>query len=190
MTPKCPIIEEQWKLIDLEGVVPDYYFISNLGRLKNIKGQFIKPDKINNGYYVYRLYTGAVPKYKHMLAHRLVKIYFDPIDNPELYTVNHEDLDKSNNEEWNLTWMDQHDNNIHKVVNLHQYGTQFYNSKLNNDQLKIIIDMLQKNYSYSDIVVSIGLEDTVNNRETIGNIKRGKTYKREIKNILMDRFND
>lgn len=179
-----PLIFEEWKIVNIDGVVPNYYFVSNFGRVQNINGQFIKPCIINTGYYVYRLYTGDIPKYKHILAHRLVKIIFDPIENPELYTVNHEDCDKGHNSNNNLTWLSQSENNIHGTINYHKYGTNFYNSKLNKEQLEIIIKELSLGTSYSEIVKKIGLEDTENNREIIGNIKRGKTYKREIENIL------
>lgn len=179
-----PIIFEEWRLVNLPDVVKNYYWISNLGRLKNKKGDIIKPQLINTGYYTYRLYTGnSNKKYKHVLAHRLVKLFFDPIPNPSDFTVNHEDLNKTNNYEWNLTWMTQAENNLHKESNYHLYGVNVYNATFSLEQLKIIINELQKGTSYKEILRLIGLEDTDNNRDYIGNIKRGKTYQREIQNI-------
>lgn len=49
-------------------------------------------------------------------VHRLVAKAFIP--NPHnLATVNHKDLDKSNNNVTNLEWLTQRDNTIHAVVN-------------------------------------------------------------------------
>ena len=127
--PPSPIFIEEWRLVDLQGVVKNYYWISNSGKLKNIKGQIIKPQLINSGYYVYKLYTGSKKsgdKYKTVLVHRLVKLFFDPIPNPDLFTVNHDDLDHSNNYDYNLTWMTQAENNEHKYQNLHVYGYNHY----------------------------------------------------------------
>lgn len=48
----------------------------------------------------------------YKFAHRLIAETF--IDNPEnLYTVNHKDLDKQNNEPYNLEWLSYAENNIH-----------------------------------------------------------------------------
>lgn len=187
--PESPIFIEEWRLLDLEGVVKNYYWISNSGKIKNAKGQLLTPQLINSGYYVYKLYTGVKSnnsrdKYKTFLAHRLVKIVFDPIPNPELYTVNHEDLDHSNNCDYNLTWMTQSENNDHKYQNVHSYGVNNYNSIFNIEQLKTIVLELEKGKSYSEILNIIGIPDTPNNRDYIGNIKRGKTYQREIRNIF------
>lgn len=162
-------------------MVPNYYLVNNFGEVKNIKGQYLKPILINSGYLVYALYTGrSNPKYKRVLAHRLVKMYFDPIENPEDYTVNHDDMDKLNNWEDNLTWMTQSENNMERERNYHLYGTGNYHAAFNLSQLKIILEELDKGTRYKDILNIIGVEDTENNRDYIGNIKRGRTYQREI----------
>ena len=181
-----PIYFEEWRIVDIEGVVKDYYYVSNCGRVKNIKGQFIKPDLINSGYLVYRLYNGNKypPKYKHVLAHRLVMMIFHPVENQDQLTVNHKDTDKFNNFDRNLEWMINADNNMHGVLAHHLYGVNMYNSLFNRDQLKIIYYELQKGTSYKDILGLIGMEDTENYRDYIGNIKRGKTYQREIAEII------
>ena len=182
-----PIYFEEWKLVDIEGVVKNYYYASNTGKVMNIKGQIIKPTLINSGYLVYRLYNGnkQPPKYKHILAHRLLMLLFHPVDNQDELTVNHKDNDKLNNFDHNLEWMTYHENNMHKVITQYQYGTNIYNSIFTIEQLKIIYYELQKETSYSDILKLIGMEDTKNNRDYIGNIKRGKTYKREINEIII-----
>ena len=181
-----PIYFEEWRLVDIEGVVKDYYYVSNTGKVKNKKGQLIKPDLINSGYLVYRLYNGRKepPKYKHVLAHRLVMMTFHPVENQDELTVNHKDTDKLNNFDHNLEWMTYADNTIHGVLAHKQYGVNIYNSIFTRDQIRIIYYELQKGTSYSNILKIIGVDDTENNRDYIGNIKRGKTYQREINDII------
>lgn len=181
-----PFIFEEWRLLNIEGVVKDYYYVSNCGRVKNIHGQIIKPYIINTGYMVYRLYTGHKPpgKYKHYLAHRLVMDVFEPISHPEKLTVNHKNLDKHYNVYRNLERISQSDNNIHSIVNHKLHGTGNYQAAFNKDQLRIIVDELSKGTSYTNILIMIGMVPNDNNRDYIGNIKRGKTYVREVQEIL------
>lgn len=179
--PPCPIAFEEWRYVDIDGVIKNYYLISNMGTLVNIKGQIIKPYQINSGYYIYKLYTGSIPKYKSILVQRLVMMTFHPIENPELFTVNHENRDPSENMDYNLSWMTQSENNLEKERNGHYFGSNNYHAIFNQQQLKIIVNELEKGTKYKDILNIIGIEDTPNNRDYIGNIKRGKTYQREIK---------
>ena len=80
---------EEWKTVDIPGVVPNYYQISNHGRLMNAKGQILKPAPAF-GYYAYRLYTGNKnKKYISIFIHRLVMMYFSPIENYNELTVDH-----------------------------------------------------------------------------------------------------
>ena len=173
----CPIYYEEWKLIDLEGIRKNFYYASTTGKVMNRNGLVLKPNLINSGYYTYRLYDekGIC---RHILAHRLFMMVFNPVENMDQLTVNHKDLDTENNFMYNLEWNTQLENNMHS------YGTGNYQAKFNIDQLKIIINELAKSTKYKDILNILGIEDTWNNRDYIGNIKRGITYKREINEIL------
>lgn len=183
-----PVYFEYWKFVDIEGVVKNYYLVSTTGKVVNIKGQPIKPQLVNSGYLVYRLYNGNKypPKYKVILAHRLVMMTFHPIENQDNLTVNHKNTDKLDNYDGNLEWMTYQENNVHGLLAYHKYGTEFYNSLFNKEQLKIIYHELQKGTKYSDILNIIGMENNDNNRDYIGNIKRGRTYKREIDEIISE----
>lgn len=190
--PTVPINFESWKLIDEEGVIKDYYYISNFGRVKNKEGQFLKPQLINSGYLTYRLYTGSLvsPRYKTFLAHRLVMQYFHPIPNPKEMTVNHDDLDKFNNYDDNLSWMTQKENNDYKFTNKDPRVMYTDRRGFSNDQLLVIFEELDKGTSYKDILLKLGLPDTYNMRDYVGNIKRGKTYKEDRKEYQASRFRD
>jgi hypothetical protein len=180
----CPIkfTEEIWKDVEIDGVKKDHYQVSTSGNVRNFRGQLLKPEEINTGYLVYKLYTGHgnPGKYKHVLAHRLVKQTFQPIDNQSEMTVNHRDADKHNNNYDNLEWCTQAENNEHGIVVHKKYGSNNYQAKFNKDQLVVILDELKKGTRYKDILNIIGVEDNDNNRDYIGNIKRGRTYQREI----------
>lgn len=178
-------IEKKQKVVELEGVKKDMYYVSNDGVVVNKRGKVIKPDTINTGYQVYRLYSGhpAPGKYKHVLAHRLVMQTFQPIENPENMTVNHKDADKQNNFEYNLEWVSQKENNDHGVMIHKKYGSNRYNAMLKKEQLQTVVEELNKGTKYSEILNILGIEDTENNRDYIGNIKRGKTYSKEIEEL-------
>lgn len=132
----------------------------------------------------YALITGKKnPKYKNVTAHRLVKSTFDPIDNQDEYTIDHINMDKQCNRSCNLEWVSQKENNLRKLAVSPNNGTRNYKSKFSYGQLKIIVDGLDNGLDYSSILASIGMENTDNNRDYIGNIKRGITYVNEVNEI-------
>lgn len=172
---------EIWKPIILPNVKPDLYMVSTFGRVMNNKGLILKPIKINTGYYIYRLYSGVKGEYSQYLIHRLVMLTFYPINNPDLYTVDHINGDKTINALYNLEWVTQLENNIrsHNLNQNYNFGVTHYKSKLNEYDVKLICLLLEKGYSYKEIIIKLGkdpLFDT-NYYDLIGNIKRGITYK-------------
>lgn len=79
------------------------YQISNLGNIKNKKGQLLVIGKrrTNSGYIQVRLYKDG--KYHYRYLHRLIAETFVP--NPNNYrTINHIDGNKLNNNIENLEW--------------------------------------------------------------------------------------
>lgn len=179
------------KPIDIEGVKKDSYYANNIGQVFNKNGKEIKPCKINTGYYTYRPATGNKksegPKYKHILAHRLFTDVFDPIENSKDYTINHKDMDKSNNKLSNLERMTQKENNDERDKVMLLDGTKNYHALFSFNDLRIILNEFEKGTSYSEILNILGKPDTKVNRDYVGNIKRGKTYKREVAMILNEK---
>lgn len=95
-------------------VVSDEGYVYSLSRKDSLGRQIpfkkLAVSKGTGGYYQVPLLAEGRRCMK--LVHRLVAEAFVP--NPDnLPTVNHEDLDKSNNSASNLTWMSQGDNTRH-----------------------------------------------------------------------------
>lgn len=107
-------MKEIWK--DVVGY-ENKYQVSNLGNVKSLV--FSKPKLLNqysdkNGYLITRLWNKNKPK--HCKVHRLVAEAFIPnTDNKP--TVNHKDLNKSNNHVSNLEWMTRKEQSEHAVIN-------------------------------------------------------------------------
>jgi hypothetical protein len=101
---------EIWKEIPYYIIGKNNYFVSNLGRYKNMKGE-IKTDYIPSTGYI-RIRIGE----SKFLLHRLVAFTF--LENPEnKEIVNHIDGNKLNNKLDNLEWATSLENNMHKINN-------------------------------------------------------------------------
>jgi hypothetical protein len=89
---------EEWRNININGIINKNYFVSNMGRFKNNKGIIMENYKPNRNGYIHITINGQ----KHLL-HRLIAMTF--LDNLKNFTiVNHIDGNKTNNNINNLEW--------------------------------------------------------------------------------------
>lgn len=124
---------EEWKDIkDYEGL----YQVSNLGRVKTLKGNTIRiGTPTHENYLRLKLYKNG--KYKNKNVHRLVAEAF--IQNPDNKTqVNHIDEDKTNNVVSNLEWVTAKENLNH--------GTRNMRASLSKQKKVKVIDIANGEY--------------------------------------------
>lgn len=103
------MVEEKWKPI--KGY-EQRYFVSNLGRFKNLEGHILKQRLNSSGYLQVFLYNETGKKNK--LSHRLVALAFVK-NQKNANEVNHIDGNKRNNCSSNLQWTTKSENHLHRV---------------------------------------------------------------------------
>jgi hypothetical protein len=89
--------------------------------------------------------------------------------------VNHKNFNGVKNHCDNLEWCTHQENIDYSKCNIKR-GEDNINSSLTDNQVYKICSMIEQNKSYSEILKSIGKEINDNNKDIIGNIKRGITY--------------
>lgn len=102
---------ETWKPV----FVNDRYEVSTNGNVRRKNGKLLKPFLCND-YLAVNLYLDN-KRFKRYPIHRLVLITFCNVENYELLTVNHIDLNKTNNNISNLEWLSFSENTKHYFSN-------------------------------------------------------------------------
>ncbi len=137
--------EEQYKVIaDYE-----YYMVSNMGNVKNIKtGRELKPGVNSNGYYKVDLYIANKRSTKQI--HRLVATTF--VENPDgKKCVDHMDNNRLNNNVANLRFATIKENNQNASIsktNTSGYKGVSFHKKHNKWRAQIQIDGKNKHLGY------------------------------------------
>lgn len=158
---------EIWKQITDYG---GSYYISNLGKIKDIKG------KIRATYFNNKEYECASLRYKnktyHPLIYRLVAQYFIP--NPDnLPQVNHIDCNKRNNTVTNLEWVDQRKNYDHGMVHfLYSKNESHFCAKLKNKDVEMLNKLLRIGFTRATVSKIFNI-----NPSSIEAIEKGISYR-------------
>lgn len=164
-----------WK--DVEGF-EEYFLVSRDGQLFSKRtNKILKLNKVGGGYLAHTTKIGGRSGKNYCLRiHQLVAKAFVP--NPDnLPEVNHDDGDKSNNNDWNLVWMTPKQNVQHAFetgLNKPRRGTSNENAKLTSEQVKFIREKCRKNggpYSSKQLGEMFGVHPT-----NISKAARGASY--------------
>ena len=167
-------IPEQWKRIsDGIPIVEDYYFVSNWGRVFNSSTDTYLPQNIyynKNKYINIRLKTKDGNCIQEMMQRIVLKV-FRPNSNQNELEVDHIDSIKYHNWVWNLRWV-THDENMKLAVlnNNFHYGENHHNSKITEDQVRYICELLEEGYTTNEIINWINIPN-INMKSTINNIR-------------------
>ena len=165
-----------WKYIPNTG---DQYQVSDSGEVKScerhgyngrtVHEKILKPSTSGSGYLTVCLRVDG--KTHRRYIHRLVAECF--VENDSNFTiVNHIDGNKRNNNSNNLEWTTYSDNNTHAYrTGLKASGSEFYNSKLSEDDVKEIL-ICGKYGTYQSIADKYGVS-----KATIRDIFVGRTWK-------------
>lgn len=177
-------------------IIPGTYYISNYGRVFNIKQQIVRKQQLgNSGYYTFTvaLLNG---EQKRISTHRIELLVFNPIINSHLYEVNHIDGDKLNNHINNLEWVDKSGNMKHAYDHgLIGKGENHCNAVYKTYQIEKICECLENSIKYSDIANIVGLPNNHATHSLISDIKNEVSWtdvsckynlKRKRSNRLLD----
>lgn len=166
--------DEVWLPVNNIFNLKDYYYISNYGRVySKFSDTLISLRNNAKGYKLVSLRTNT-DSIKSILVHRLLMVTFKPIENFELYDVNHIDGIKYNNHIDNLEWVTRKENIIHAYTTGLNYSCEnSLNATINNDIAKEICKMLETNiYTTSEIANVFNIPTHI-----VYDIKRGHTWK-------------
>lgn len=149
-------MNELWhEILGFEGL----YQVSNLGRIKNKKGMFLKPY-LQNGYLRVGLYKNK--SIKSIYIHRLVATAFIPkIEDKNI--INHKDGNKLNNNVQNLEWCNYSENNQHAYkyklkIAKPLFGEKSPHHKLTNKDIQYI--RANWNYNTKDLANKFNITTT------------------------------
>lgn len=172
-------VDEIWKPMCRFGNEKPYYYISNYGRVYSIYSNCLIRLRSNSNGYMYLCAYNEDNSFTNIAIHRAVLETFNPINNCQLYDVNHKDGNKSNNSLDNLEWVTRSQNVIHAFNNgLSKRGSDHPNSIYTDQFIHLIckyleegksgpeiISLLESNYSYRSLI------------KLISKIKTKKTWK-------------
>ena len=180
---------EKWKIIKYRDIVPDYYEVSNIGRVRRhndqhiLKGEDPKYERCGYKRYGLKTLSGKVKKFQ---VHRLVLCMFGKFD--DSLEVNHKDGNKLNNYIENLECVTPNENKYHaKINNLYQSCEDHYKSIFTNNEVELICKYLQNGMPISEVIKEMHLEQYPNIYSNIMKIINKKSWVRISKKYIFDR---
>ena len=162
---------EIWKPIEIPNNIKPYYMISDHGRVKNIKtGKILKPyaSKSSRCCYLYvslptyskNIDTGQTVIMKFTVHSLVLSNFTDDYEKlwDSRFIINHKDGNKQNPKLSNLEWVTYRGNAVHaKETGLTKVGDQCPNSKVTNDTVRRICELLERDIDYKTIAKELNL---------------------------------
>lgn len=173
--------KEEWIKIPQElfpNLIPRYW-ISTFGRLYNEETKTLLPQNkmYNKDKYITVSLSTIDGWHQYFQIHRLMMMIFNPIPNCELYDVNHKDGIKYHNWLWNLEWTTRSENIQHALHNnLFNIGETRNNTKLTNDQARLICKKISQGKTPKQISIEMNLSNC-NIEKIVMNILNGHSWK-------------
>ena len=174
-----PLRFEEWREItdrSVPGVKEGAYLVSNFGRVYSCLSEcFLSLVITSNGYYRVNL-RNEDGSARYHLIHRIVMIEFHYIPNHIDMQVNHEDGDKSNNFDTNLTWSTPSENIIHAYrtgLKVKEHGEDCSYATITNAQARQIAQLITEQiYTHKEIADIVGCSAHI-----VHNISNGSNWK-------------
>lgn len=160
---------ETWKIISIDGDQYPYY-ISNYGKVKNLKEYIIAPKISPTGYYRVTLWRNG--RGKTISNHKLVLLMFGETNYENKPIINHKDCDKLNNFVGNLEWCTYQRNTEHAAENLRFGGENHPKTKLKNVQVLEIRELARRGWKTKNIAIKYNIRPAV-----VSAIKHGRVFK-------------
>ena len=168
---------EVWKPLVMENIRSGEYLISNFGNIYDLINQkYISPRiNKNNGYVYIHLRTTSPSINGSLLLHRVMAENFVGEKHYGQDQVNHKNGIKDYNKDTNLEWCTPKENTQHAFntgLANNNIGERSHLAKLTDSEVERICELLSEGKRYREILDIIGIENTDNNRDMIGNIYR------------------
>ena len=200
---QLPIYFEEWKDIDFFNIKENTYKISNFGNIFSYAKNNLLSQSISNGYKTVQLSTktGRKTFYIHRLVAKAFVYNPDPL---HLIEVNHKDFNRSNNLYINLEWVTKEDNIRHELLGNNDveqiqatgvwgdgystYGENNGMSKLTEKEVRTMLKSIEDGKSYTEAIISAGLEPTENFRYNLSHIARGHRWTYLQKDYIIPKY--
>ena len=169
-----------WKDIYVDGKKTGY-MISNVGEVKGIRGNILKKDISNTGYFSINAYFKK--PFKIRIHREVCKLFNENIDNKPF--VNHINGNKQCNWYKNLEWVTHKENMDHAIKNglINIKGVNHPENKYSEETIKRVCELLEENkIKLIDIEKLTGVT-----RNTLYSIRTGKSWTHISNNYKIDK---